>query len=450
MGLTPQTAWLPYEPSAAQPWNRRAAAHLFRRAGFAATPQQLAAAVERTPGEVVKQLLSEADEPPAFTAEMRDFARILLAGNNPESLPAWWLYRLLHTPAPLREKLTLFWHGHFATSAAKVVDPQLMYNQNELFRTHALGSFAELVPAVARDPAMLLYLDSASNTKRHPNENFAREVMELFCLGLGNYSEQDIRELARCFTGWETRECLFRVNERHQDTGRKQLLGQAGDFTGEEGLAILLQQPAMPQFVCTKLVRYFVTDEEPLPPELIAPLAKQFRAQDLQIAPLVETILTSRYFYSQESVGRKIRSPVELAIGLLRSLSASVSTQLLAKELAGLGQKLFYPPNVKGWDGGLAWLNSDTLIGRANLARHLLGEDSLRLAPGSLTKYVDALGWRSAAEIVDGLCELWLATELAPEVRTQLIVALAGHKRREKGLRQLIQLLAAQPEFQLA
>ncbi|HTN74922.1 MAG TPA: DUF1800 domain-containing protein, partial [Pirellulaceae bacterium] len=316
MSLTPDTAWLPYEPSAEQPWNRRRAAHLLRRAGFAAPRDELAAAVKAGPAATVQSLLAGEAEQAAFSAEMATFARTLLAGNNPQSLSTWWLYRMLHTPAPLLEKLTLFWHGHFATSAAKVLDAQLMYQQNVVLREHALGSFAELVQQMARDPAMLIYLDSATNRKAHPNENFAREVMELFCLGLGNYSERDIQELSRCFTGWEIQRGQFKFNSYQHDSGEKRLFGQRGDFDGAAGLKLILAQPAAPQFICAKLVRFFVTDSE-LESAWVAPLAKQFREHNLEIAPLVKTILLSRYFHSDESIGQKIRSPVELAIGLL-------------------------------------------------------------------------------------------------------------------------------------
>ena len=159
---------------------------------------------------------------------MRKFAQVTLAANSPELLTGWWLHRMRHTPAPLLEKTTLFWHGHFATSAEKVRDPKLMFEQNELFRSNALGRFEELVRGIARDPAMLIYLDSATNRKMHPNENFAREVMELFCLGVGNYSEKDIQQLARCFTGWEIQYGKFKFNPYQHDYGNKTVLGQVG------------------------------------------------------------------------------------------------------------------------------------------------------------------------------------------------------------------------------
>lgn len=448
MALDATAAWLPYEPSDQRPWNRRLAAHLFRRAGFAATSAELDQAVKDGPREAVQKLL--AAESPQFASEMHTFASTLLAGGKAEALSAWWAYCMLHTPAPLLEKLTLFWHGHFATSAAKVLDPQLMYQQNQLLRKHALGSFEELVQGISRDPAMLIYLDSVTNKKSHPNENYAREVMELFCLGLGNYSERDVQELARCFTGWEIQRGEFKFNRFQHDFGQKKMLGASGDFDGTDGIKVILAQQAAPQFLCTKLVRYFVTDEAELSAEFIAPLAKQFREQNLTIAPVVETILTSRYFYSDESVGKKIRSPVELGIGLLRALSGTASTQRLAQELGDLGQKLFYPPNVKGWDGGTAWINSATLLGRANLVKHLLEDPNAKFGGGTLVQFCETQGWQNSQAIVDGLCELLLASELAPKVRQQLVEGLEREqKQRHQALRKAIYTLAALPEYQI-
>jgi uncharacterized protein (DUF1800 family) len=297
---------------------------------------------------------------------------------------------------------------------------------------------------------MLIYLDSVTNKKTHPNENYAREVMELFCLGLGNYSEKDIQELARCFTGWEIQRNEFKFNRYQHDYGAKTVLGERGEFDGDDGIRVLLDQPAAPQFICAKLVKFFVTDED-FPPETIAPLAKQFRAANLTVAPVLETIFTSRYFYSEEAIARKIRSPVELGIGLLRALEATSSTQKLATELGELGQMLFFPPNVKGWDGGLAWINSATLLGRANLVRQLVEDNNTRFSAGSLAKWVENLGWKTSADVVDGLSELLLAPRLAPDVREQLISILdkAG-KNRPLGLRQSIHTLGSTPEFQLS
>jgi uncharacterized protein (DUF1800 family) len=233
--LSPPDAWKRYEPTAAEPFDRRAAAHLFRRAGFGANFAELDAAVKAGPHASVQGMLAAPQAHPQFNDEMERMLQAVLAGNNPLSLASWWLYRMRQTPAPLLEKTTLFWHGHFATSATKVNEARLMLRQNDLLRSNALGSFRKMVQGISRDPAMLLYLDSATNRKTHANENFAREVMELFCLGVGNYTEKDIQELARCFTGWEIQHGEFKFNQYQHDYGSKTMFGRSGKWDGDEG-----------------------------------------------------------------------------------------------------------------------------------------------------------------------------------------------------------------------
>ena len=448
--VDPDWAWRPFEPSAQQPWNRRLAAHLFRRAGFAASSAELDQAVEQSPAEVVHRLI----EPPPEAAEFRritdGLARSVLAGGEAENLAAVWVYRMLGTPQPLREKLTLFWHGHFATSAAKVEDADLMQQQNDLLRRHALGDFNQLVQEISRDPAMLVYLDSATNRKSHPNENYAREVMELFCLGEGNYTEADVQQVARCFTGWEIRRDAFRFNRYRHDEGEKTFLGKTGKFGGEDAVRVILEQPAAPRFIVGKLFRYFFCDEPAPPDALLEPLADEFRRSDLQIAPVVGRMLGSRLFFSELAIGRKVRSPVELAIGLLRALGGSVNSYQLARGLNELGQGLFYPPNVKGWDGGRTWINSSTLLARANLVRELLTDGKTRFDGGSLTDLLERENVRTPREQVLRLAELLVAVPLAEQVEQRLVeLASDDAKEKERRLREVVYALAATPEFQL-
>ncbi len=310
--IDPQWAWSRYDG----PWTRREAAHLFRRAGFAASHEELQSATQHALDEAVASLVHDRGSD-TFQSEMEALARTVLATNNPQGLANWWLYRILHTPDPLLEKTTLFWHGHFATSADKVQDTELMYQQNHTLRTYALGEFEPLVQAISRDPAMLIYLDSVTNRKAHPNENYARELMELFCLGEGNYTEEDVQQLARCFTGWEVRRKVFYFNRFQHDTGTKKILGQEGDFGGEQAVQIVLQHPSAAQFISAKLVHYFVMDEPRVDAVLIEPLAQQLRENGFVIGPVIERILNSQLFYSEWSVGRKIRSPIEMAMGML-------------------------------------------------------------------------------------------------------------------------------------
>jgi uncharacterized protein (DUF1800 family) len=448
--LSADEAWRPWAPTAKQPFDRRLAAHLYRRAGFSASSRELDEAVKLGPIESVERLMTGGSAITAFDAEMKKFAELTLATNSPAQLTGWWLYRMRHTPAPLLEKTTLFWHGHFATSAAKVRDAKLMYRQNELLRRHALGDFHELVRGIGRDPAMLLYLDSATNRKNHPNENFAREVMELFCLGVDRYSEKDIQELARCFTGWEITSGEFRFNEYQHDYGTKKLFGKSGQFDGDDGLNLILDQPATAEFICEKLVRFFVADEPDFPTEWIAPLTRQFRDGGLVTAPVLRTILTSRVFYSDSSIGCKIRSPVELGIGLLRSLEANANLTQLSNRLRDLGQMPLFPPNVKGWNGGRSWIDSSSLLGRANLVRAIVENLEIRFDGVMLDKYLDRFALKSSEQIVDWLSELLVAVPLTPEIRRQLIDRLDEGSRRPGSLKQLLHLLGSLPEFQLS
>lgn len=448
--IDPQWAWSTYQPQSGE-WNRRLAAHLYRRAGFATSSSQLDAALSQTPSAVVQALVHQRTETEDYQQAVRSLAASILATADVKNLPAWWAYRLLTTSDPLREKTTLFWHGHFATSGEKVTDAALMYQQNENLRSHALGNFQQMVHEISRDPAMLIYLDSATNRKAHPNENFARELMELFCLGEGHYTEEDIRELSRCFTGWEIRNNKFRFNRYQHDPGEKKFLGKQGGFTGEQGVTIVLEEPAMAYFIVGKLIRFYVMDEPQPAPELIRPLAEQFLKNGSEIGPVIESILNSNLFYSEHAISRKLRSPVEFAVGFLRALDGSTDLYALTKGLKELGQTPFFPPNVKGWDGGRTWINSSTLLARANLIRTLLDRKETRFQQGTLAEMLDNHHLNTSAAIVDWWQELLLATPLPKEVRSQLIQNIDhGSGDREQRLRDTLHMLCTLPEFQLA
>ncbi len=447
--VTPEWAWSPYKPSAEQPWNRALAAHLYRRAGFGASSAQLDAAVKIQPQELVRDWINELKEPHAFRETMSDLAEASMAGGEGKRLASWWLYRMLDTPSQLTEKTTLFWHGHFATSAAKVTEPRLMYDQNTLLRRDALGNFAAMVQGISRDPAMLIYLDSVTNRKAHPNENFAREVMELFCLGEGNYTEKDVQEASRCFTGWEIRREKFYFNKYQQDGDSKTLLGQSGKFGGEDAVRVILEQDACPRFIVRKLIRYFMFDEPTVPESLVEPLAVQFRNDNLDVGKLVQRILTSRLFFSPHCIARKVRSPVELAVGLLRALESRTDVYKLQTDLHDLGHSVCYPPNVKGWDGGRTWINSSTLLGRANLVRGFVESGKNRFAGDALEQLADANGVTSAAETVEWLTELLLAVPVPAEVSRRLIKLADQPGNRSRRIGEVIYTMSTLPEFQL-
>ncbi len=444
-------AWSAFEPTVQTPWDLRTAAHLFRRAGFSATLQQLHDALGGTPGDAVDVLLAVEREPQSFRQEMSDLVQATLGTGNVKQLSAQWAYRMLHTPVPLLEKMTLFWHGHFATSADKVEDAELMLAQNNLLRQHALGDFKTLLLEVSHDPAMLIYLDSVSNRKAHPNENYAREIMELFCLGEGNYSEQDIRELARCFTGWEIKRNQFRFNRYQHDSGSKTVLGTTGPLSGEDGVRIVADQPAAPRFIASKLVGYLMMDEPAAPPSLIEPLAVELRENDFQIGPTVKRMLGSNLMFSSHSLGRKVRSPVDLGIGFLRALQGSTDVFELSESFHRLGQGLFYPPSVKGWDGGRTWINSSTLLGRSNMIRSLIDNSKTRFDKQSLMEYLHGMDINSAGDLIEFFETTLFAVGISSDAKDRIASLYRGSAgTSEDRMKEAVQVLCTLPEFQLA
>ena len=289
-----------------------------------------------------------------------------------ELLRAWWVREMLNTPSPLTERMTLFWHNHFTSGQDKVQYPQRMAQQNLLLRRDALGNFGELLHEVAKDPAMLQYLDGASNRKGKPNENFAREVMELFTLGEGRYTQRDVSEAARGYTGWgldpDTQMYVWRANQH--DDGEKTVLGQTGPFDGDQVLDILLARPETATFVTTGLWREFVSDTPD--PARIAPIAARFRASHYDIKVALRGLFMSDAFWDDADRGVLVKSPAEFVVGTLRAFDIGYdNTAPFAAQIRTLGENLFYPPNVKGWPGGTTWINSSTLLGRKQFVEQL-------------------------------------------------------------------------------
>ena len=288
-------------------------------------------------------------------------------------LKAWWYREMIATPSALTERMTLFWHNHFTSSLRKVRWPAALYEQNRLLRQHALGNFRELLHEIARDPAMIVYLDTQASRKAMPNENFARELLELFTLGEGHYTEQDIKEAARAFTGWSVnrRTGRFRYRAGIADTGEKHFLGRSGRFNGDDILEILLDTPRTAEHITAILWREFITAEPP--PGEITRLARLFRDQHYQIKPLLRAILLSDSFRNWREYGAAVKSPVELLVGTVRAFHRPVpDPRLLARAGRYLGQDLFDPPNVKGWPGGQSWINANTLLARAHVLSRLM------------------------------------------------------------------------------
>jgi hypothetical protein len=383
--VNPDDAWKPWEPTASDPWDLKKAGHLYRRAGFGGSLDELRDAVKKGQVACIDKFLSG---DPAINQGweklLADLGEKTAIQGNPSQLRSWWLYGILNTPHPLQEKMTLFWHNHFATSIAKVQRPMLMCRQNVLLRRHALGKFRPFLLDVSRDAAMLYWLDSNSNVKGRPNENYARELMELFSLGVGNYSETDVREAARAFTGWAVNSDVFEFDDSLHDFGPKTVLKQDGKWNGEDIVRIVLEQPVAARFIARKLYRCFISETAVPPDALLEPLAETFRKSDYDIGVLMRAMLSSRHFFSAHAYRQRLKDPVEFAFGAVRALwdmrsdgdKLAVTPDMLVSALEEMGQELFAPPNVKGWPGGQSWLNTATVLARHNFTLRVSAGDN--------------------------------------------------------------------------
>jgi uncharacterized protein (DUF1800 family) len=386
-------SWQPYVPDDMAPWDSRRVVHLHRRAGFAATWDELERDLADGPEASIRRVLEgttrSAGVPPDFESTAAILADAAVAANDPARLKAWWVFRMVFGPDPLGERLTLLWHDHFATSNLKVKNLAAMRQQNDLFRRHGRGPFRVLLDAVVRDPALLIWLDASSNRKGHPNENLARELLELFTLGIGPYSESDVKEAARALTGWTVEDDLFQEIGRRHDDGTKTIIGYTGKLAPDDLLRILTEHPAASKRLARRLCDWLMGEKAVSEPA-IAALADGLRAHDLDIGWAVATVLRSRAFWDRANLRSRVLGPVEMVVGSLRALELfdpPPSTLIVGERIAKLGQDLFYPPNVGGWPGGRAWLSSRGLIGRANYAAAIVSGRGIG-RPGAF----DALG----------------------------------------------------------
>ncbi len=351
------------------PFGRRQAGHLLRRAGFGGTPAEVDALAALGATGAVDSLLHPGGSDVDF-ADFPDTAKLYDPKTRTQTAQLWWLDRMLRTKHPLTEKMTLFWHGHFATSIRKVNAP-LMVAQINLFRSQALGNFRSLLLSVSKDPAMLVWLDNRYNAAAHPNENYARELMELFALGLGNYTEDDVKNAARAFTGWTLdKQSQFVFNPRTHDNGDKTFLGRTGNFDGTDIVNAVVSQPIHQRFICRKLLEFFLySDPEP---DLIESVAAVYATSGYDLAKTVGTILRSNVFYSARAYRAVPKSPIEFGIGSLRYLGYGAVPADTAYWLGRMGQEPLAPPSVKGWDGGPAWISTATLLARFNYVSRLV------------------------------------------------------------------------------
>jgi uncharacterized protein (DUF1800 family) len=457
----PARAWAPFEPTAARPWNARSVAHLHRRAGFAAPWPVLERDLRAGPSASIERLLNgeekSADGSPAAALDSTLDAMTVELGTSADlaRIQAIWLYRMIFTPHPLRERMTLFWHNHFATSDVKVQNPGLMLRQNALFRSQALGDFGALVTAIGKDPAMLIWLDSTINKKAKPNENYAREVMELFTLGRGHYTEKDIQEAARAFTGWFVVRDQFQEVRRQHDDGVKTVLKHSGKWDGDDIPRILLQESACAEFICRKLFSHFVSETNAPSDALIAPLAHAFRESHYQIKVPVAMILQSNLFFDPSVAGRRVKDPVEFAVGTIRALeivNPTVRTAALAEACGRMGQSLFAPPSVAGWDGGPRWINSTAMLARANLALGILSDQNDALGQRCDPWALAGRHGRGRRDLITAFFnDLLVAGGLEPNARRQIEMAATKPSSSDQAAaREVVRLILTSPEYQLA
>lgn len=410
-------------------WSRDRAAHLLERAGFGGSPDDIDRLATMTPEAAVKWLveyqkvdnshLQPFDESGIYDPPVEPFPKsrpdaTRLAKANGEAMGVkvkpsgdrplqpvvnrffywlradyleirragqWWAQRMLTTHRPLEEKLALFWHGHFATSDDKVRDYRKLLKQLALFHKHGNGNFRDLLIGVAKDPAMLVFLDAGDNIKGRPNENFGREILELFTMGVGHYTETDIREAARAFTGWTNDSLNFVVKADLHDDGEKTFLGRRGNFDGVGIIDIILEQEVTARFIAGKLYRFFVRDDPS--PELIAKLGTVFRDKQYEIAPVLTTMFLSRDFYSPPSYATQIKSPVQLVVSTYKKLGLTEIPGVPDFDVTtrDLGQELFHPPNVAGWKGGRSWITPAILLQRGDFVREVLFPDFVNFQP---------------------------------------------------------------------
>lgn len=495
------------QPLGAKQFGLNEARHLLWRAGFGGTPNQIQTLVswglEKSVDYLVnyKQVKVEDPDAKAFKSDIMhpptqeermeqararqaqdetSLARLRAKRQEAEredreqmrSIQTWWLKRMIESARPLEEKMTLLWHGHFATSYRTIEDSYHMYTQNLMFRRHAVGNFGTMLHEIVQDPAMIAYLDNDDSRKNKPNENLARELMELFGLGVGNYTEQDIKEGARALTGYTFRDDQFLFDQRNHDTGIKNILGAKGAFTGEDFVNIILQQKACSRFIAGKIYRHLVHDYptgrkriDDAARQVINDMAEALVREKYEMIPVLRRLLMSQHFYDPALRCEQIKSPVQLVVGAVRSLNTPVrdlGTLLDATNL--MGQNICFPPSVKGWDGGRSWINTSTMFVRQNVLVFLLtgkrpiGRDALADkesydASVLLSQLADAYPDSASGDpekVIDAILQFALGhTSAAGRETLVQYVRAKGGRLTPTIITEIMLLITAMPEYQL-
>jgi uncharacterized protein (DUF1800 family) len=488
------------------------AQHLLQRAGFGGTPAQVRALAELGLTDAVDSLLETRPKrdgdrvdahdfdpdimQPASAEERQRFQRARQSGDEAaieafrmqrqdrqqrdrrqmSTIQSWWMDRLIETDRPLEEKMTLFWHGHFATGYRTIEDSYHMFMQNQLFRSHATGNFRSLTHGIIRDPAMLAYLNNDQNRRQRPNENLARELMELFTMGEGNvYTEDDIKSGARALTGYTFADDSFIYRPQLHDDQPKNIMGKSGNWDGDDFVEIIFSKRVVSEYLCLKLYRYFVNDlpgtPEPATQQFIVRLAKDLRDARFELKPVLRTLFRSEHFYDDLNVASMVKNPIQLIVQAIRTLGIPERDSAQLVRAAGMmGQHLFQPPSVKGWDGGRSWINTSTLFIRQNVMVMLLTGDQVvrnrrprrdrgrnrnnaeNYDPMHLVDELRAADGEARAEDIVPYLLRFLLGRPAHESRVQTCLEfLDEHQRRITAptLKGVLALMTAMPEYQL-
>jgi hypothetical protein len=497
----------PFVPSATDPWDSVKAAHLLARAGFGGTPAEISEVVSLGPERAVDKLMDFPDAPvdeqgksggggpdlSMIEGYPKNFAEIrkLYQGKTEEERKKlrqelmqanrqavgetmnWWMRRMATGPYPLHEKLVLFWHGHFTTSARDERAASLIWNQNELHRRMSAGNFRAYVKAISRDPAMLDYLNNSQNRKAHPNENYARELMELFTLGRDNgYTETDIKESARAFTGWAHDGDDFVFRKFDHDEGVKTFMGKRGTFDGDDIIEIILASKGCAPYICSRLWNFFAYEPTEADQNMLEALGQLLRDNDWELRPVLRTILTSKAFYSDRALGTQIKSPIQLVISTTRALGIDLpNIRVLMGQLNQMGQVPLAPPNVKGWPGGRLWINTSTLFVRYNTGVWLAGGDVPDLGKMKMGKGLPAIVGRARnantnfqpapapssldeqLDTPEQVADYWvhrlIQRPIDPQKMETLVQALANDPHNPNNVRKMVQLIVSMPDYQL-
>jgi uncharacterized protein (DUF1800 family) len=453
-------------------------AHLMRRAGFGASRAELEAQAAKGYDATVEELLHpEACEPADVYTLLRHQPGSLLPGGQPPGGNINWMFHLVNTKRPLQEKMALFWHHIFATGNSKVDNYDQLLAQIAMFRENGMGNYRDLLVALAKNPAMIYWLDNNENHKTAVNENWGRELLELFSLGVGNYTEVDVREASRAFTGWTIAAKIprqpygrhswqFEYLPEDHDEGEKTFLGHTGNFNGEDIIDIVVQQPACHQFVARHLYNFFVADEPQVPawqitpprdPQAIEALVTSFRESGYDLRATLRTLFTSDFF--KEARFTKIKSPAELVVSTLRWVGGEAFPRpFYGREIAMqptyMGQDLLNPPSVEGWHTGAEWINSGSLMNRINFVASMVG-DASRPGVQALIARLKTQGAHTPEEFVDGCLNLLGPLEMGAESREELLAQAreggdlnwqaAGTEQR---VAEMLQLIVAMREYQ--